>query len=140
MKIFIASPWRNKTAVELLTQELAKRGYETYSFLQSGSNLPTGISIAEELHMFGEALRNWQDDPNIKKIFDSELGGLKASDLVVLLEPVGRSSLLEAGIAFGLGKKVVSVGSIEKPEVFYLMCQGLYPDVNAFLAALPGLG
>jgi hypothetical protein len=138
MKVFIASPWKNKEAVEALTGALTKRGgYEVYSFLQSGSNLLTGRSVVDELKTFSEALRNWERDENIKRIFDSELAGLKASDMVILLQPAGHSSLLEAGIGYGMGKRVVTIGAIEKPEVFYLICEKLYPDIDAFLADLP---
>lgn len=125
--------------VEKLSEELTKRGNEVYSFLQSGANLSTGISIAEELKTFGEALQNWQNDENIKRIFESELTGLKSSDAVILLQPSGHSSALEAGIGFGMGKKVVTIGPIEQPEVFYLICEGFYPDINSFLADLPSL-
>lgn len=125
--------------VQKMTEELMKGGYEVYSFLQSGSNLSTGISITEELKMFGKALQNWESDTNIKKIFDSELEGLKGSDMIVLLQPAGHSSLLEAGIGYGMGKKVVTVGPIEQPEVFYLLCQGIYPDADSFLADLGNL-
>lgn len=139
MQFFIASPWRNKDAVERLTGELTKRGYGVYSFLQSGANLSTGQSVTEELKTFGEALENWENDPKIKRVFESELAGLKESDLVVLLQPAGHSSLLEAGIGYGMGKKVVTVGAIERPEVFYLVCEKLYPDVDAFLADVSNL-
>src|ERR1700722_20109699 len=133
MKFFIASPWRNKTIVEGLSEELVKRGYEVYSFLQSGANLASGISIAEELKSFSDALHNWEGDEQIKKIFDSELEGLKQSDAIVLLEPAGHSSLIEAGIGYGMGKKVFVIGTIEKPEVFYLMSERFYADLDAFL-------
>ena len=136
MKFFIASPWRNKAAVEKLTEELTTRGHEAYSFLQSGANLSTGRSIAEELKTFGEALQNWEEDPNIKRIFDYELEGLKRSDAVILLQPAGHSSLLEAGIGYGMGKKVATIGPIEPPEVFYLICQGIYPTIDSFLGDL----
>jgi hypothetical protein len=133
MRFFIASPWRNKEVVKKLTDELVKRGYEVYSFLESGVNLSTGMSIAEELKTFGEALNNWEHDPNIKKIFDSEMEGLKKSDTVILLEPVGHSSLLEAGIGYGMGKEVTIIGPIQKPEVSYLVCKKFYADIDAFL-------
>lgn len=133
MRIFVASPWRNQEAVLGLTQELTRRGHETYSFLQNGDNLLTGGSIGEELRNFGEALQNWENDPSIKRIFDSELKGLKDSDMVVLLLPAGHSSLIEAGIGYGAGKKVVIIGRVEKPEVFYLICEKIYPEVGAFL-------
>ncbi len=136
MKFFIASPWRNKVIVEGLVEELTKRGYDAYSFLENGANLLTGISIAEELKTFSEAVRNWQDNSDIKRIFDTELAGLKASDIIILLEPTGHSSLIEAGIGYGMGKKVVIIGQAEKPEVFYLISEKLYPDIASFLADL----
>lgn len=139
MKWFVASRWGNMTAVEKLSEELVKRGHEVYSFLQSGANLSTGISISEELKTFGEALQNWQNDENIKKIFECELDGLKSSDAVILLQPSGHSSALEAGIGYGMGKRVVTIGPIEQPEVFYLICEGFYADINSFLLDLPNL-
>ncbi|HVO28800.1 MAG TPA: hypothetical protein VMT81_02345 [Candidatus Paceibacterota bacterium] len=137
MRFFIASPWRNRTAVEQLTEELTKRGYDAYSYLQSGANLSTGISIEEELKTFSSAMVNWENDQNIKKIFDSELDGLKQSDAVILLEPAGRSSLLEAGIGYGMGKEIIVIGVVERPEVFYLIAQHFYRDTDEFLGSLP---
>lgn len=125
--------------VQKMTEELVQRGYEVYSFLQSGANLTTGVSIGEELKMFGKAMQNWENDPDIKKIFDSELEGLKSSDMIVLVQPVGHSSLLEAGIGYGMGKKVVTVGPIEQPEVFYLICHGFYTDLDSFLGDIGNL-
>lgn len=134
MKFFIAAPWRSKELVKAVSEELMQRGYEVYSFLQSGANLTTGGSIAEELKTFTEAMQNWEDDENIKKIFESELDGLKSSDAIIMLEPAGHSSLLEAGIGYGMGKKVFIVGAVEKPEVFYLIADHLYVDFPSFLA------
>ncbi len=139
LKWFIASPWRNKADVEQLSEALAKNGCEVYSFLQSGANLSTGASVADELKSFGEAMENWQSDPNIKRVFESEMEGLKNSEAVALIQPAGHSSLLEAGIAYGMGKTVVIIGPIEKPEVFYLLFRNFYPDIDAFLADLPNL-
>jgi hypothetical protein len=139
MNFFIASPWRNKSSVEELHEALTARGYGCYSFLQSGANLMNGISIEEEIKMFADRLQDWKHNPDIKKIFESELEGLKKSDAVVLLEPAGRSSLLETGAAFGMGKKVFVVGTIEKPEVALLGATGFYPDVSAFLNDLPNI-
>ena len=119
--------------MEGLSEELTKRGFEVYSFLQSGANLTTGQSIAEELKTFSDALRNWRDDENIKKIFASELEGLQQSDAVIMVEPVGHSSLIEAGIGYGMGKKVFILGKIEQPEVYYLISEMIYPDIDAFL-------
>jgi hypothetical protein len=136
MKFFIASPWRNKEVVKKLTDELVARGHEPYSFLQSGANLSTGMPIMDEIKMFSDALRNWESDPRIKQIFDSEMEGLKKSDVVILLQPAGHSSLLTAGIGYGMGKEVVTIGPIEQPEVFYFICKHFYDDIDAFLSSL----
>jgi hypothetical protein len=133
MKFFIASPWRNQEKVLAVSEAITKRGHEAYSFLQNGANLTTGTSIGDELRSFGEALQDWENDPSIKHIFESELEGLKSSDIVILLLPAGHSSLIEAGIGYGAGKRVVIIGDVEKPEVFYLICEKIYPDIESFL-------
>ena len=133
MKFFIASPWKNKSNVEELHKALEERGYSTYSFLQSGANLTTGLSIEEELKQFTSSLEDWRHNPSVKKIFEAELEGLKQSAAVILLEPAGRSSLLETGAGFGMGKKVFVIGTIEKPEVALLGASGFYSDIASFL-------
>ena len=136
MKFFIASPWRNKEAVKNLGTELVAAGFEVYSFLENGANLLTGESVTDEIQNFREALENWTVDPNIKQIYQAELEGLLGCDAVVLLQPAGHSSLIEAGIGFGHGKRVIIVGEVQKPEVFYLIADRIYPTVDAFLTDL----
>lgn len=136
MKFFIASRWKNADSVRQLSEELRKRSHEAYSFLDNGQNLMTGTSAVDELESFGKALQEWEHDPNLKKIFDSEMEGLTHSEAIVLLQPAGHSSLLEAGIGYGMGKEVIMVGPVEHPEVFYLICRRIYSDINSFLADL----
>jgi hypothetical protein len=140
MKFFIASPWRNKDAVRNLTDALIFRGHSAQSFLDSGANLATGGSVIEEFKKFSHSMENWEDNPLVEHIFKSEMQALRDSEIVILLEPAGRSSLTEAGIAYGMGKKVVLVGLVEHPEVVYRICENRYPNVEMFLEALPGLG
>ena len=136
MKYFIASPWKNKEDVQALSDALVAKGYEVYSYLQNGANRGTGLSIAEEMKMFTEALTRWNTDNRIRQVFETEMEGLKACDALILFGSVGHSSLIEAGIAFGLGKEVIIIGSIQKPEVFYLISNSLYPDTHSFLSSL----
>ena len=133
MKFFIASPWRNKVAVKELEDALILRGHAVYSFLDNGANLATGTSVMEEFKQFGHSVVEWENDPLIERIFSFEMQALRDSDEVILLEPTGRSSLAEAGIAYGVGKKVVLVGLVEHPEVIYRICGSRYPSVEAFL-------
>lgn len=94
----------------------------------------TGTSVVEEFKDFRSALNNGQDDdPRIKQVFESEMKSLTDSDAVILLEPAGRSSLTEAGIAYGMGKKIILVGLVEQPGVVYRICERRYPSVDSFL-------
>jgi hypothetical protein len=136
MKFFIASPWRNQDAVRSLTDALTKRGYEMYSFLDSGANLATGTSVMDELKSFSKSVTDWEDNPFISKIFESEMKALRECDAVILLTPAGRSSLTEAGIAYGMGKKVILVGLVDHPEIVYRMCASRFQSVEEFLNSL----
>ena len=139
MKFFIASPWRNRDVIRSLTDALTARGHAVYSFLDSGANLATGTSVMEEFKQFSHSMANWEDDPSIERIFASEMQALKDSDALILLEPAGRASLAEAGIAYGMGKKIVLVGLVEHPEIVYRICDCRYPSVEAFLGDAAGL-
>ena len=140
MKFFIASPWRNSDAVRSLAEALRTRGHLAYSFLDNGANLAAGASVMDEFKQFGHSMVDWADDPLIGNIFDGESQALKDSNAVILLEPAGRSSLTEAGIAYGMGKKVILIGLVEHPEVVYRICGSRYPSTEAFLAHLDGGG
>ena len=139
MKFFIASPWRNKDAVKTLTDALASRGHAVHSFLDNGANLATGLPIIEvEIKAFGRSMVEWEDDPLIENIFRMEMEALVGSDTLILLEPAGRTSLAEAGIAYGMGKQVILVGPVEHPEIVYRICGRRYPSVEDFLHGLDG--
>ena len=136
MKFFIASPWRNKEAVKQLESALVLRGHAAWSFLDNGANLATGKGVVEEFKQFGLSMVDWEDDPLIESIFESEMQALKDSDALILLEPAGHASLAEAGIAYGMGKRVILVGFVEHPEVVYRICGSRYPETEAFLRDL----
>jgi len=126
MKFFIASPWRNKEVVKELESALVLRGHVAWSFLDNGANLATGKGVMEEFKQFGLSMTNWENDPLIENIFKAEIQALKDCETLILLEPSGHSSLAEAGIAYGMGKRVVLVGLAEHPEVIHLICENKY--------------
>jgi hypothetical protein len=139
MKFFIASPWRNKDAVTYLAEAIRTRGHTVYSFIDCGANLTTGRSVVEEAKQFYQSIGDWENDSMIGKVFASEMYALRESDVFILLEPAGHSSLAEAGIAYGMGKQIVLVGVVERPEIVYRMFGTYYPDTEAFLRNLEGI-
>lgn len=133
MKFFIASPWKNKAEVERLSEALEQLGHSAYSFVESGSNLLTGQPIQDEMREFTEALMQWKEDDRIAKIAESEVQAIRDADVVILLLPAGDSSHMEAGIGYGLGKRMVLIGPVAKPEIIYVLFNHVYLDISSFL-------
>jgi len=141
MKFFIASPWQNTDIVKNLSVALATRGHTVYSFLDNGANVVGGAPpIEESEESFPNSIASWENNPAVKEIFESDMKALKESDVLILLEPSGRSSLAEAGIAYGMGKKIVVVGNVAHPSVvLYNICGNRYAGIDEFLASLGGV-
>ena len=121
-----------------LTVALIAQGHTAHSFLDNGANLVGGVpSVEESEENYPNSILNWDNNPLVKEVFEFEMQSLKESDTVILLEPAGRSSLIEAGIAYGMGKKVVRVGRVEHPEMIaYCICEGYYASTDDFLKSI----
>lgn len=67
---------------------------------------------------------------SIRTIFESDLAGLKAADGFLIVLPAGNSSHIEAGIAYGLGKKCYAIGEYEKTDSLYLIFDKIFSDID----------
>lgn len=61
------------------------------------------------------------------------IGQTRNADTVILLLPAGLAAHMEAGVAFGLNKKLILIGEVEKPETLYFISQESYKDIESFL-------
>jgi hypothetical protein len=77
-----------------------------------------------------------QDDPLIRKIFDKDIAAERAADNFLLVLPAGIAGHIEAGAAFGMGKKCYAVGQLEKTETLYCIFDEIFPDIAALEAWL----
>ncbi len=138
MKYFIASKWKNKEMVKMLSDGIKFKGHEAYSFLDNSANLLTGRPIAEDTLFFEEILKSkdWKLNPHVYQIFHSEIKNIRKCDALILLLPCGISSHLEAGIAYGLNKNLILIGKAEKPEIIYLIFDQTYFNLDDFLINL----
>lgn len=66
----------------------------------------------------------------IQTIFEDDLNGLKAADKLIMVLPAGKSSHIEAGIAYGLNKKCYAVGSYEKTDSLYLIFEKIFDSID----------
>ena len=83
-----------------------------------------------------ESHPDFLNDPVHREHYETDLAGLKNAGTVVLLLPAGTSAHIEAGIAFGLGKKLVLIGKPEKPETLYFVFDHYFSSVDAFLESI----
>lgn len=138
---FIASRWRNKTLVESLTEKIRYKGKSVYSFLE-GDGREHSLKQDEQsmppeafMQKF-ENIPNWKENQAIREIFEMDLQGLKESAHFILLLPAGKSAHIEAGTAFGLGKKCIVIGEQKEAEASYLIFDAFYPSIDDFIETL----
>lgn len=98
MKIYIASGFPNKEAVNYVSEKLMKTGcIQTYDWTKNDR-----ASTLEDLKAIGEDEKN----------------AILASDVDVILLPAGKGSHIELGIALGRGKKIFLYSADEKVNDF----------------------
>ena|SRR3989344_5683945 len=135
---FIASRWRNRDNVIELTRRLREKGNTVYCFMESTPSSEVGAidDDPEEVMRKYEAILNWRDDERVQNIFHTDMNALRGSEALVLLLPAGKSAHMEAGVAYGLGKRMILIGEQKETESLYLMFNELYPNMDQFIKVL----
>lgn len=80
--------------------------------------------------------RDWQTDSAIREVFEVDMEALKQSEALILLLPAGKSAHMEAGIAYGMGKKCILIGEQKEAESLYLIFEEVFPSMDEFLHIL----
>lgn len=138
---FIASRWRNKDSVRELVKKLRDKGKTVYSFFE-GDGTSYVFRNKEESHnpeefmKYLESIPNWQKDPRIREVFEVDIRNLTESENVILLLPAGKSAHIEAGIAYGLGKKLILIGEQKETETSYMIFDEIYPSIEEFIGVI----
>ena len=136
---FIAGRWRNHSAIREVLEEIRNSKKTAYCFIEN-SYEGDGIKFeanknadAEAMMATTESLKNWQDNPTFKEIFEKDMSALKDSQALVLVFPAGLSAHMELGAAYGMGRKCYGIGKPEKPETLYMMFDQIFPTTKKFL-------
>lgn len=69
-------------------------------------------------------------------LFHNDLEGEKNSKNLLLVLPAGKAAHIEAGIAYGLGKKCYAIGEYEATDTLYNIFQEIFSnkdDLEQFL-------
>jgi len=136
MKYFISSKWRNRDNVLELTKKLRNNGKFVYCFFESESNMHSPDMDPKKAMEEFEAIENWQNDKYVKDIFEDAVIKIKDSDVLVMLLPAGSSAHIEAGIAYGLGKKCIVIGEKKEAESMYIIFDEFYNSIDEFINSI----
>lgn len=137
---FIAARYRNKDAVLELARKIRECGKTVYCFVESDASATHVGSVDSEpeqaMHQF-ETLENWQNHPAVREVFDTDMNALRAAETLILLLPAGKSAHVEAGAAYGMGKRCILIGEQKTTESLYLIFSEFYSTIDDFARALP---
>jgi hypothetical protein len=132
---FLSGKWRNKEKILKLTDDIRQKDYNVYCFFDSKMSTPRLNNDPEEEMENFEKL-DWKTDPLIKEMFETDLEAERNSSIFVMLLPAGKSCHIEAGIAYGLGKKCILIGEQKEAESLYLIFDEAYLTEEEFLMTL----
>lgn len=130
---FIAGRWRNKDNVKAALETVRASGKTAYCFIENSYE-----GEAVEFKMDGDpdifmkqSEELDQDDPFIRKIFDADISAERESENFLLVLPAGIAGHVEAGAAYGMGKKCYALGKLEKTETLYCIFEEIFPDLKS---------
>lgn len=130
---FIAGRWRNYPEVKKVLDSVRAHNKTAYCFIE---NLYVGSKVEfkqaasiESIMQKLESLPN--DDEFIKQVFNKDMRAEQDSDNFLLVLPAGVSGHIEAGTAYGLGKKCYAIGVPEKTETLYSIFDKIFPDLQS---------
>jgi hypothetical protein len=133
----VLAKFRNKKNAKYLIDKIIEQGYTCYNFfdLPIEENIVDKLTAQEYMKRM-ESTSDFLKDKYFQKVFQKDLRGLKNAEKIVVLLPAGNSVHIEAGIAYGLGKELILIGKIEKPESLYLIFNKHFETVEQFLRSL----
>ena len=122
-----------------LVKKLRAKGQSVYCFIESDASIShcgdVGADPEQAMKDF-EAISDWQHDPGVRTIFEADMDALRDAENVILLLPAGKSSHLEAGVAYGLGKHLILVGEQKEAESLYLIFNEFFASIDEFVNSL----
>ena len=120
-EFFIAGKTRNKDNILSICDIFDKYNVSYYCFLKNDNTKDTygDSSQTEEENMAVFESLDLKSDV-VLNIFNEDLCNEKASRNFLLVLPAGKSGHIEAGIAYGMGKKCYAIGEYDATDSLYI--------------------
>ncbi len=125
---FIAGRARNKENILRICDLFDKHNISYYCFLKNEKDWGYGNSsqTPEERQKEFESLDLKSEV--VLKLFETDMEGEKNSENLLLVLPAGKAGHMEAGIAYGLGKKCYAIGEYEATDTLYNIFEKIFKD------------
>ena len=131
-EFFIAGRTRNKENILRICEIFDQCNVTYYCFLKNErSHLEAGLDLGmnpEDLMKKFEEMALESD--SVRTIFEHDMQAEKMSENFLLVLPAGKSAHIEAGVAYGLGKKCYAVGEYDVTDSLYLIFDKIFKDEN----------
>ena len=126
-EFFIAGKTRNKEYILKICDLFDKYNVSYYCFLK---NDETMNSYGTEAKNEEERMKEFENldlkSETVLKIFHEDLDNEKASKNFLLVLPAGKSGHIEAGIAYGMGKKCYAIGEFDATDSLYNIFENIF--------------
>lgn len=129
-EFFIAGRARNKENILKICNLFDKYNISYYCFLKNEKDWGYGNpnQTPEENQKEFESLGLKSNV--VLNLFNSDLNGEKLSKNFLLVLPAGKAAHIEAGIAYGLGKKSYAIGEYETTDTLYNIFETIFANEN----------
>ena len=126
---FIAGKTRNKDNILKICDIFDKYSVSYYCFLKNDGTMNSygeeGQTEEEKMQVF-ESLGLKSD--TVLNIFKQDLENEKACKNLLLVLPAGKSGHIEAGIAYGMGKKCYAIGEFDTTDSLYNIFETIFEN------------
>ena len=129
-EFFIAGKTRNKDNILKICDLFDKYNIYHYCFLKNEETINSygnSDDVNDKMDVF-ESLDLKSDV--VLNIFNQDLENEKASKNFLLVLPAGKSGHIEAGIAYGMGKKCYAIGEFDSTDSLYNFFDNIFSDIN----------
>ncbi|MDR0978385.1 MAG: hypothetical protein LBL91_00285 [Lachnospiraceae bacterium] len=129
-EFFIAGRTRNKEKILDICTIFDRMNISYYCFLKNEqSHVEAGLDLNESPEELMKKFENMSlESDAVKTIFNHDMEGLKMSENILLVLPAGKSAHIEAGVAYGLGKKCYAIGEYDVTDSLYLIFNKIFAD------------
>ena len=135
---YIAGRWRNKENIKPVLDMVRASGKTAYCFIENEyKGDVVEFDINGDAEVFMKQMEDLpKDHPHIRKIFEIDITAERQAENFLLVLPAGIAAHIEAGVAYGLGKKCYAIGEPEKTETLYCIFDEIFPDLDTLNAWL----